>query len=199
MGVFNERIGSPKGNERRCGGPSNSACAPRAVTYERWTAGQPGVPRPSVMLCACLLACCAPSGPAGVPASPAMVASTPAGTVSGQVIGVTDGDTLSVLVDGRPIKVRLAGIDAPEKRQPFGTVAKTALSALVFGQPVTLQPSGKDRYGRTIADVFQAGRWVFVKDPSDGRLIDAEAAARAARRGLWVDPAPVAPWEWRKG
>ena len=63
------------------------------------------------------------------------------------------GDTVSVLVDGRPVKVRLVGIDEPEKRQPFGAASKAALSALVFGQPVTLEHSGKDRDGRTVANV----------------------------------------------
>ncbi len=75
---------------------------------------------------------------------------------------------------------------------------------------MTARALGTDRYGRTIADIFQAGRWVnlklvrdgyawrYVRYSSDDWLIGAEAAARKAKRGLWGDPAPVAPWEWRR-
>ena len=81
---------------------------------------------------------------------------------------------------------------------------------MAFEKSGAIQAPGKDRNSRTIADGVEAGCWVtlemiragfawrYVKYSSDGRLIDAEAAARGARRGLWVDPAPVAPWEWRK-
>jgi endonuclease YncB( thermonuclease family) len=74
--------------------------------------------------------------------------------VPAQVVGVTDGDTITAIVDGRQIKVRLNGIDAPEKKQAFGNVSKQALSGLVFGKRVSIVDLGKDRYGRTIGEVF---------------------------------------------
>ena len=78
----------------------------------------------------------------------------PAGAVPAEVVGVTDGDTLTAIVDGRQIKVRLNGIDAPKKMQAFGNASKRALSDLVFGQRVSIVPLSKDRWGRTIAEVF---------------------------------------------
>ena len=128
-----------------------------------------------------------------------------------EVVGITDGDTLTAIVDGRQIKVRLDGIDAPEKKQPFGNASKRALSDLVFGQRIFIVPLSKDRWGRTIAEVFTVGgrrvgvamvsqgmAWHFVKyAPNDLPLADAEKSAKAGKRGLWADRAPVAPWEWR--
>jgi micrococcal nuclease len=129
----------------------------------------------------------------------------------GKVIGVTDGETLTVLHDQRPETVRLNGIDAPETGQAFGTRAKQYTSALAFGQVVEVVVRDQDRYGRTVADVpLPDGRslnqeivpagfaWQFRKYSNDATLAAAEAEARAARRGLWVDAHPVAPWEWRQ-
>lgn len=115
-------------------------------------------------------------------------------------------------MDGRQIKLRLNGIDAPEKKQPFGNASKRALSDLVFGQRVSIVPLSKDRWGRTIAEVFtvsgrrvglamvsQGMAWHFVKyAQGDLSLADAQKEARAGKRGLWTDAAPAAPWEWRK-
>jgi endonuclease YncB( thermonuclease family) len=148
------------------------------------------------------------SGPDPGPARP-----LPAGAWTGRCVGVTDGDTLAVLRDGRAVKVRLAGIDAPEKAQPFGQRAKQALDAMVYGQAVTVDPRDTDRYGRTVADVRAAdGRhvnaelvaagmawWYRRYAPGDRELEQAEARARAARAGLWADAHPVAPWDWRHG
>ena len=90
----------------------------------------------------------------------------------------------------------VAGIDAAKKCHPFGTVAKAALSTLVMGKPVTVQSSGKDRYGRTIADVFRGSEWVnhemvqsgfawrYVQYSKDARLIEAETSALTAKRGV---------------
>src|SRR5262245_50690733 len=75
--------------------------------------------------------------------------------LTGEVVGVTDGDNITVLVDRHPIKVRLAEIDAPETRQPWGNRAKQALSAKVFGQMVQLEVVGIDHYGRTLAKVYR--------------------------------------------
>jgi len=77
-----------------------------------------------------------------------------AGDFSGPVVGILDGDTIEVLHNSRPERIRLNGIDCPEKGQAYGKKAKQAASALVFGKEVTLQTYGKDKYGRTIADVL---------------------------------------------
>lgn len=127
----------------------------------------------------------------------------------GRVVGVTDGDTLRVLVEQREVVVRLDQIDAPEKAQPFGQRSRQSLAELCFDQSVRVLTRGQDRYGRTIGTVFvgaldvnaeQVRRgmaWVFLRYLREPALLDIEREARAARRGLWADPAPVAPWEWR--
>jgi endonuclease YncB( thermonuclease family) len=136
--------------------------------------------------------------------------------VQGRVVGVADGDTVTVL-DDRKVqhKVRLAGIDAPEKGMPYGQRSKQYLSDLVFGKNVTLEGDKVDRYGRTVAKVLLNGRdvnlaqiaagmaWHYKKydreqSSNDRMLYGAEELnARAARRGLWGDAQPVAPWDWR--
>ena len=129
----------------------------------------------------------------------------------GQVVGVTDGDTITVLHDGRPEVVRLNGIDAPEKRQAFGERAKQFTASLAFGKTVSVRSRDRDRYGRTIGDVtlsdgkslsqemVRAGyAWWFRRYSADSRLANLEAQARAAHTGLWADPNPVPPWEWRR-
>lgn len=136
----------------------------------------------------------------------------PAPEFTAQVVGVSDGDTITVLRDDKTqVKIRLHGIDAPELGQDFGSKAKFALSKLTWKHQVTVQPKGTDRYGRTIADVFledgasvtrelvAAGwAWHYVKyAPDDKDLARLEEEARTARRGLWSDPKPVPPWEWR--
>jgi endonuclease YncB( thermonuclease family) len=124
---------------------------------------------------------------------------------------VADGDTLTVLHDGRPEVVRLHGVDAPEKGQPFGTRARAYTGTLVFGQTVTVRVHGRDRYGRTVGEVWlpdgqslnealvRAGyAWWFPRYSADVRLATAEAEARAEQAGLWGDPGAVPPWEWRR-
>ena len=127
------------------------------------------------------------------------------------VIGVSDGDTITVLRDQQPVKVRLAEIDAPEKKQPFGTRAKQALSDLVYKREVEIEAQAKpDRYGRTLAKVYVNGQLVNAQMVQLG-LAHCYTAylkgdwcpalqrqAEAADVGLWVDPRPVAPWDWRK-
>jgi endonuclease YncB( thermonuclease family) len=106
--------------------------------------------------------------------------------------------------------VRIAGIDAPEKAQPFGQRSKEALSDLCFREAATIKPSTRDKYGRTVADVQCKGEdvasaqvqggmaWVFDKY-SQGyeRLYPLQGTARSGTVGLWTDPSPVAPWDWR--
>jgi endonuclease YncB( thermonuclease family) len=131
---------------------------------------------------------------------------------SGPVISVLDGDTLEVLHNNRAERIRLSGIDCPEKGQAFGQRAKQAASALAFGKEVTLQTHGLDKYGRTLADVLLPDgtnvNYTLVKDgwcwwyrkyaPGDTVLEGLEKEARDAKKGLWVDPAPSPPWVYRK-
>jgi micrococcal nuclease len=131
---------------------------------------------------------------------------------SGQVVSVLDGDTLAVLHNQHPERIRLSGIDCPEKGQAYGKKAKQAASELFVGRKITLQTHGKDKYGRTIADVLLADgtnvNHTLVKDgwcwwyrkyaPNDTVLEGLETGAREERKGLWADPHSVPPWEWRK-
>jgi hypothetical protein len=126
---------------------------------------------------------------------------------------VTDGDTITVLVERRAIKVRLAEIDAPEKGQPYGFPAKQALSGIVFGKVAIVPEQTRDRYGRTVGRVYVDGHdvnaemvrgghaWVYRKYAADRSLYALEAEAKAAQRGLWALPEAkrVPPWEWRHG
>lgn len=128
----------------------------------------------------------------------------------GRVIHVIDGDTIDVLVNQRPVRVRLAGIDAPEKAQPFGDVSRRALADLVGQRLVHVRDAGADRYGRSLGVVTVAGidanhaqvqagyAWVYRQYSRDAGLYAAETGARSRRSGLWRDPAPVPPWQWRR-
>ena len=139
-----------------------------------------------------------------------LAGTTRAAEFSGRVIGVTDGDTITVLRDGHATTVRLVGIDAPEKRQAYGQRAKELAAALAFGRTVTVHASGHDRYMRILGEVIlpdgrslnqelvRAGlAWWFRKYSHDLTLAHLEEEARAGRRGLWADPAPEAPWTYR--
>ncbi|QDV69038.1 Thermonuclease precursor [Rosistilla carotiformis] len=129
--------------------------------------------------------------------------------LTGKVIGVTDGDTIAVLVNREPVKVRLEGIDAPESKQSFGTRSKQALSKMVFGKNVVVKKTGEDRYGRTLGVIMVGSVDINAKMIEDGwawhyknyndeeRLAKLEDEAREAKRGLWADPNPLAPWEYR--
>jgi endonuclease YncB( thermonuclease family) len=134
-----------------------------------------------------------------------------AGRFTGKVIGVADGDTIEVLRDHRPVRLRLNGVDAPEDGQAFGTRARQFVASLVFGQTVTVIEHGSDPYDRTIADVVLSdGRvlnrevvragfaWWFRQYSTDQSIGALEEEARAAKRGLWADPRPMPPWEWRR-
>jgi hypothetical protein len=126
-------------------------------------------------------------------------------------VSVHDGDTLTVLIDRRQVKVRLTDIDAPELGQPFGTRARQSLSELCFGKEAMLEVRGLDRFRRTLAQVSCAGinanaeqvrrgyAWIFVRYTGpNSPLYALENEARMNRRGLWADPASVPPWEWRR-
>lgn len=133
-------------------------------------------------------------------------------TLIGKVVAVTDGDTIKVLVNKKEVKVRLYGIDTPEKKQAFGTQAKKYTSNKCFGKVVTVKEQGKDRYKRTLGYVILPGKknlnellvrdgmawWYQQYAPNNKRLKQLENDARKAKRGLWKDKAPVPPWEFRK-
>jgi micrococcal nuclease len=127
-----------------------------------------------------------------------------------RVVSVRDGDTLRAIDQGKTErKVRLVGIDAPEIGQAFGTKARDGLTAIVKGKSVEVHADSEDRYGRTLARLVVGGQdvnlamvaeglaWHFTRYSDDAVLAAAEREARAARRGLWADPEPVAPWDWR--
>ena len=136
--------------------------------------------------------------------------------LSGKVIRVSDGDSITVLDSGnRQHKIRLMGIDAPEKGQPFGNASRESLASMVAGRNVIVQWHKRDRYGRLVGQVFadshdvglvqieRSMAWNYKQyareqQPSDAQAYaGAEVEARAARRGLWADPRPVPPLEWR--
>lgn len=127
-----------------------------------------------------------------------------------QVIGVSDGDTLVVLMDRKPVKIRLSDVDAPEAKQDFGARAKQALSGLCFGKDATLAIRATDRYGRIVARVTCGGvdvsralvengmAWHYTRYSDDAALSVLQEQARDAKRGLWAGPSPVAPWDFRR-
>jgi micrococcal nuclease len=159
------------------------------------------------------------------PTSPARAGET----FYAKVVGVADGDTITVLREGKPLKIRLQGVDCPEKAQPFGDRAKQLTSKLVFGKQVRVEIVTRDKYGRTVArvdylgklhrnprdrskphqvvtvhrslqeELLQAGlAWWYRKYAAkEKRLAKLEEEARRARRGLWADRDPVAPWDFR--
>lgn len=131
---------------------------------------------------------------------------------TGKVVKVSDGDTIEVMREGRAEKIRLAGIDCPEKKQAFGQAAKRFTIDLAAQRIVTVKVETTDRYGRTVGEVIlpngrslnrelvRAGyAWWYRKYSSDTSIGLLESEARAARRGLWADPNHVSPWDWRHG
>jgi len=136
-------------------------------------------------------------------------------TLTGKVISVADGDTITILnAMNEQVKIRLAGVDCPEKQQAFGQRSKQFTSSMVAGKNVTIEPETTDRYGRTVAMVFVNGSnlneqivangygWVYRKycnKPFCDDWLKLEDKARNSRIGLWADSTPVPPWEWRHG
>jgi endonuclease YncB( thermonuclease family) len=130
-------------------------------------------------------------------------------TLQGKVIRVSDGDTLTLLVDRKPVKVRLTEIDAPEMKQAFGSRSRQSLGELCASHAATVQSSGKDRYGRVLGRVECGGvdasaeqvrrgmAWVYDRYVTDRSLYALQTEARTGHLGLWADAAPTAPWAWR--
>jgi endonuclease YncB( thermonuclease family) len=132
-------------------------------------------------------------------------------TLTGKVVAIADGDTLTVLDESKTQhKIRLAGIDAPEKGQPFGTKARENLAAKVFRQTVRIEVIDVDRYHREVGRIYLGERfinmemvangfaWRYVQYDKVGEFTVAEDEAREHQRGLWAEPNPIPPWEWRK-
>ena len=126
-------------------------------------------------------------------------------------MGVTDGDTLKLLVDNQQYKIRLAEIDTPEKGQPWGKNATKALSEKVFREEVRIGVIDTDRYGRLIGRIWLDGRdinrelvaeghaWVYRRYMTDHSLLEDEESARSNQIGLWSLDNPIPPWDWRRG
>ncbi|HQS58342.1 MAG: nuclease [Gallionellales bacterium 35-53-114] len=140
-----------------------------------------------------------------------------ASTLEGRVVGVADGDTVTILDSSNTqFKIRLMGIDAPEKKQAFGNKSKQSLSDLVFNKQVMIEYSKKDKYGRTVGKILVEGvdanleqvkagmAWHYKQYQSEQAVADrrlyalAEEQARARKIGLWVDAEHMPPWDWRK-
>lgn len=131
--------------------------------------------------------------------------------LSGKVIKIVDGDTYDLLLDNLTTKrIRMEGIDAPEKGMPFYQAAKNNLGKLCFGQVVKIELTNTDKYGRAIAKTYLANgnelgllmveagfAWHFKKYSSDIKLANAENEARNRKIGIWSEAHPIAPWDVR--
>ncbi|EBJ4080732.1 thermonuclease family protein [Salmonella enterica] len=133
-----------------------------------------------------------------------------AAQLQGKVIRVLDGDTIEVLQEQQPVRVRLLNIDAPEKKQPFGRWSTNQLKSLLAGQSVTVSYTQTDRYGRVLGrvvtangteanrqQVLKGAAWVYDRYNTDNSLPALQREAQIQKRGLWADSNPVPPWEWR--
>lgn len=130
--------------------------------------------------------------------------------IKGKVVSITDGDTFVVLSEkNEQIKIRLHGIDAPEKKQDYGNTSKLFLSSLIFNKEVIIEYKNLDRYGRTIGITFVEGTnvnekmlvegmaWHFKKYDKNPEWATLENKAKEEKKGLWLQSNPIAPWEWR--
>lgn len=131
-------------------------------------------------------------------------------TITGRVVNVHDGDTLTILVERKQVRVRLLEIDAPELKQAFGRKSKDSLAKMCAGKTAQVESTSKDRYGRVLGwatcdsknanaeQVRHGMAWVFDRyTKADSPLYLFQEEARAESRGLWADTSPVPPWEWR--
>ena len=132
-------------------------------------------------------------------------------TLTGKVVGVMDGDTFKLLTaDSTLVKVRLANIDCPEKKQPFSARAKQFTSDAIFDKTITINILKTDRYRRYISNVIYNDSlslchelvknglaWHFVRYSKDSTLQQLEDNAKEKKIGLWQDPEAIPPWDWR--
>ncbi len=132
-------------------------------------------------------------------------------TITGYVVAITDGDTFTLLTkEKQRVKIRLHGIDCPERKQPFGQAAKQKLSDLVFNKNVRAEKTDIDRYGRTVAIIYDASNkcineellkdglaWHYVKYDTNIYWEQLQNEAKQDKIGLWSDENATAPWNWR--
>lgn len=130
---------------------------------------------------------------------------------TGKVVSIADGDTVTVLLDKTQHRVRLAGIDAPESGQAFGTKAKKILGDKIFGKEVKVEWKERDKYKRIVGEIYLGERrtclemvaegyaWHYTQYSKDADLSKAEKDSKEKKRGLWVDEKPIPPWEYRRG
>jgi len=134
-----------------------------------------------------------------------------AGLLKGYVVAIADGDTFTLLTnENRQFKIRLYGIDCPEKKQAFGKAAKQELSSLIFNKHVLIKQKDIDRYKRIVAIVFDENNicinetmlstgfaWHFIRYDNNPYWQQLEDSARRQKTGLWADDNPLPPWQWR--
>jgi len=132
--------------------------------------------------------------------------------ITGWVVSIADGDTFTLLTnEKKQVKIRLYGIDCPERKQPFGTAAKQKLSELVFDKQVQVKKMDIDRYGRTVAIVYGEANscineemlksgfaWHYIQYDNSAYWQQLEDKARGKKIGLWAEKDPVPPWQWRR-
>ncbi|HEY1114373.1 MAG TPA: thermonuclease family protein [Chitinophagaceae bacterium] len=132
-------------------------------------------------------------------------------SLSGKVVNIADGDTFTLLLpDNTTKKIRLHGVDAPERHQPFGSVSRQRLRELIFQKQVSVEEKDVDRYGRIVGIAFVDGLsvneemlrsglvWHYTRYDDNPQWAQLQEEARRAKKGLWQDKNPVAPWEWRQ-
>ncbi|WP_298716000.1 thermonuclease family protein [Chitinophaga sp.] len=130
---------------------------------------------------------------------------------TGKVVSVKDGDTIEMMINGKAVRIRLFGVDAPEKGQPFGDKARQYCAELCFNKTVRMVKKNKDQYGRIVAEVYlpdgsslnhrlvSAGfAWHYTQFSNSRELARAQEKAKLEKSGLWADKSPIAPWNWRK-
>ena len=130
----------------------------------------------------------------------------------GKVVSIADGDTFTMLLDNqRTLRVRLVGIDCPERYQPYSNVARQFLSDAIFGKEVMVVVDSEDQYGRALGWVFHDDKnikqellkaglaWRYKRYSKDRELQALEDQARKQKMGLWQDKDPIPPWDWRRG
>lgn len=137
-----------------------------------------------------------------------LVIASPLFALSGKVVSIHDGDTITVLQDKQQVKVRLFGIDAPELKQPYGKKSKRFLANLIAGKVVEVEENGKDRYKRTIGTIYLNDKDINAQMVANGyawayrkfskKYTAQESKAKSQKLGLWRDKESIPPWEWRK-
>lgn len=145
-------------------------------------------------------------------AAPGVSAAAPY-TITGKTVGIVDGDTIDILdAENVTHRIRLAEIDTPERSQPYGKGAKVALSKMTFGKQVKVVVTKRERWDRELGNVYLENgvdvngslvrfgwAWVYRAYPYRVILLDYEAEAKAAKRGLWKSAKQIEPWRWRQG